>query len=156
MPGAACSESYRRFYTDAAASASYGGPLPASHAQARLAADIGAWRLQGFGVWAIQRQQERDFIGTCGFWQGQGWPRELTWWLLPEARGMGYAKEASEAVLQYAYDVLAWQAVETYMKDSNHEARALAVRLGGRHVARRVFPDGEARNVYVLPRPNAA
>ena len=73
------------FYTTQAASHAYGGPM------------------QGFGVWAIERMGTRDIIGTCGFWQGNGWPRELTWWLLPVARGQGYALEASRAAVAHAY-----------------------------------------------------
>ncbi|MBS0658373.1 MAG: GNAT family N-acetyltransferase [Verrucomicrobia bacterium] len=152
-PGPSCAEAYRRFYTDAAASAAYGGPLTAGQADARLAKDVAAWTQQGFGVWAVQRREQGDIIGTCGFWQGPGWPRELTWWLLPEARGQGYAKEASQTAIRHAYDVFGWAAVETYMEDANHEARALVVRLGGQRVDRRVFPDGKERDFYRFPRP---
>ncbi|MEL6871012.1 MAG: GNAT family N-acetyltransferase [Pseudomonadota bacterium] len=122
-PGVACWDAYRQFYTDEAASKMYGGPLSVSAAWERLASDLGAWHLQGFGVWVIQRRREQDFVGTCGFWQGKGWPRELTWWLLPVARGSGIATEASRAAIDFAYDSLNWSSVETYMNDDNDAAR---------------------------------
>lgn len=80
---------YESFYTDAEASKMYGGPMAVWQAWARLASELGTWHLQGFGVWLLRRKRERDYVGTCGFWQGKGWPRELTWWLLPKARCQG-------------------------------------------------------------------
>jgi [ribosomal protein S5]-alanine N-acetyltransferase len=150
----ACEAVYEAFYTDAEASAAYGGPLTAAGAWNRLAADMGAWSLQGFGVWAIRRRAENDLVGVCGFWQGKGWPRELTWWLLPGTRGQGIAAEASEAVIRHAYVNLGWARVETYMNDSNAAARALVLRLGGVKTGRRRFPDGLERDLFLLPAPN--
>jgi RimJ/RimL family protein N-acetyltransferase len=117
------------------ASAFYSGPLTPAAAWSRLAADIGVWHLQGFGVWAIHDRQTGQVLGVCGFWQGKGWPRELTWWLLPGARGQGIALEASRVVIHHAFNHLHWPLVQTYMNDSNAAARALvwgAKRLGGR------------------------
>lgn len=142
---------YRRFYTDADASRAYSGPLSAGAAWSRLASDLGSWHLQGFGVWLIQRKAEGDFVGTCGFWQGKAWPRELTWWLLPEFRGAGIANEASIAAIAHAYRVFKWEAVETYMSDQNQLAQALVQRLGGQKVGRQTFPDGLERDLYRIP-----
>ncbi len=154
--GRDCDALYQRFYTDAEASKAYGGPLSPGAARSRLAADIGTWTLQGFGVWAIQEIQGARLVGVCGFWQGWGWPRELTWWLLPEARGKGFAQEASVAAIALAYDVWRWPEVQTYMNDENLEARALVARLGGHMAFRQVFPDGIERDVFRLPPPVAA
>jgi [ribosomal protein S5]-alanine N-acetyltransferase len=82
---AACEGLYEEFYLDAEASARYGGPLTPGAAWARLSADVGSWHLRGFGVWAVQRRERQDLVGVCGYWQGKGWPRDLTWWLLPRA-----------------------------------------------------------------------
>ncbi|HET6804727.1 MAG TPA: GNAT family N-acetyltransferase [Frateuria sp.] len=152
-PDASCDAAYQRFYTDAEASRAYGGPLTPGAAWARLASDLGSWHLQGFGVWALRLREEGQIIGACGFWQGRGWPRELTWWLLPEARGRGLAYEASRAAVRHAYDAFGWPTVETYMHDANGPARALAGRLGGQPCGRRSFPDGLERDVYLIPRP---
>lgn len=136
---------------------SYGGPISAGAAWARLSADLGSWYLQGFGVWAVERKLQKDIVGTCGFWQGKGWPRELTWWLLPEARGHGLAKEASVAAVAHAYTAFRWAEVQTYMKDENAAARALVLALGGVKIARQSFPDGLERDLFHIPmRPNNA
>lgn len=148
-----CEDMYDRFYTDADASREYGGPLSSANAWARLSADIGSWHLQGFGVWAIRRREQDDLVGVCGFWQGKGWRRELTWWILPEARGCGVAFEASLAAITHAYDGFGWQSVETYMNDDNAPARALVQKLGGQNIGRSSFPDGKARDLFHLPHP---
>lgn len=152
-PDAGCDAAYQRFYTDAEASKFYSGPLTPAATWARLASDLGNWHLQGFGVWAIRETESGDILGTCGFWQGRGWPRELTWWLLPEARGKGIAQEASRAAVAHAYDVFGWSSVETYMNDDNLAAKSLVLKLGGVRVERRVFPDGLERDYFHIPRP---
>jgi RimJ/RimL family protein N-acetyltransferase len=152
-PSIDCFEVYEEFYTDAEASKTYGGPINAEQVWARLKADLGSWYLLGFGVWVIQQKLDNSLVGTCGFWQGKGWPRELTWWLLPEARGQGIAKEASKAVLLHAYRIFQWESVETYMNDDNLLARSLVERIGGIKNRRLKFPDGLSRDVYVFPKP---
>lgn|GEM_PF-544643 len=149
-------EHYLEFFTDAEASASYGGPLTEGQAWARLAADRGTWALRGFGVWVVTSLDTGSVFGGCGFWQGLGWPHELTWWLRPDARGSGVAREASQAAIRHAYEVWGWPTVQTYMTDDNEPARALALRLGGLPVGRHVLPDGEERTIYVLPRPDGS
>lgn len=146
---------YEAFYTNAQASCAYGGPLTPEAARARLASDLGTWHRSGFGVWLIQRRQQQDLVGVCGYWQGKGWPKELTWWLLPQARGAGIAQEASRAAIEHAYRVFGWSVVETYMNDTNEPARALALRLGASKTRRQEFPDGLERDVFVLPPPRA-
>lgn len=155
-PSKLCESAYLRFYTDESASKAYGGPLTAAAAWARLASDLGNWYLQGFGVWAVRRKLQQDIVGTCGFWQGMGWPRELTWWLLPECRGQGFAKEASLAAVNHAYAVEGWPEVQTYMNDENAPARSLVLALGGVKLGRQGFPDGHDRDIFHIPPPCAA
>jgi ribosomal-protein-alanine N-acetyltransferase len=146
-------EVYERFYTDSEASKAYGGPIEAEQTLARLKADLGSWYLFGFGVWVIQLKSDNSFIGTCGFWQGKYWPKELTWWVLPKARGKGIATEASKAAIAHAYNEFQWTTVKTYMNDDNVAARTLVEKLGGQKVDRKSFNDGLSRNIYKLPRP---
>lgn len=106
----------------------------------------------GFGVWAIQIKSDKSIVGTCGFWKGLDWPRELTWWVTPEARGKGIATEASEAVIRHAYSEFKWDIIETYMNDENIAARSLVEKLGGIKSRREMFPDGVNRDIYEFPR----
>jgi RimJ/RimL family protein N-acetyltransferase len=117
---------------------------------------LGHWHLQGFGVWAVQRRSEGDIVGTCGFWQGKGWPRELTWWLAPEVRGQGLAREASLGAVAHAYSSFGWPVVQTYMDDDNLAARALVQSLEGYLVGRQRFPDGVDRDLFSIPQQAVA
>jgi len=153
-PSVADFQAYVDFYADAAASSFYGGPLNREQAWRRLASDIGHWSLRGFGIWSLREIGRDAIVGGCGIVWPEGWPRhELTWWIAPAARRRGFALEASEAAIRWAYDELGWTSVETHMKDDNAAARALAERLGGQITAREQFPDGLARDIYSLPRP---
>ena len=72
-PSAACADLYRTFYTDADASSSYGGPLSVVGSWTRLASDLGAWHLNGFGIWVLRDRERDELVGVCGFWQSPGW-----------------------------------------------------------------------------------
>ncbi|MGI9607860.1 MAG: GNAT family N-acetyltransferase, partial [Acidimicrobiales bacterium] len=149
IPSRDHADHYLDFFTDAEASASYGGPLTENQSWARLAHDRGVWHLRGFGVWVMTSNETGGIVGGCGFWQGFGWPRELTWWLLPHARGAGLAREASQAAIRHAYEEFEWRNVQTYMTDDNAPARALAERLGGKNGGRHRFPDDVDRTIYL-------
>ncbi|PEQ11073.1 GNAT family N-acetyltransferase [Novosphingobium sp. PC22D] len=145
---------YRAFFADGDASRFYGGPLDEAQAWRVLATDIGHWHLRGYGRWAVVVRDSGTMIGGCGLWWPQGYPRpELTWWIVPAARRLGYALEASRAAVAFGYRDLGWALVETHMRDENLAARGLVRKLGGTMIARETFPDGIARNVYGIPCP---
>lgn len=152
LPVANDFELYRSFFSDAEASKFYGGPLRDEQAWRVLAGHVGHWQLRGYGIWIVERKEDGRVIGGCGFAWPEGWPRrELTWWLLPEARGAGAATEVSRAAISHAYGDYGWDLVETHMDDRNIGARALVERLGGKIIAREMFPDQRKRNIYRLP-----
>lgn len=147
------SSAYEKFYADAEASSFYGGPKSQHEAWNKLARDLGHWSLRGYGPWVLERQEDGAVVGACGLVWPKGWPRsELTWWIAPEARRQGFAKEASRAAISFGYDVLKWDLVQTHMRDENLAAKALVLSLGGVPITRESFPDGFARDIYELPR----
>lgn len=132
----------------------YRGERSVSEVQDILAEDIAHWQAKGFGMWLLEDLQSGAIVGGCGIVHPDDWPRhELTWWLMPDQRGKGYATEASIAAINFAYNVLGWSVVETHMRDENAPARALVNRLGGQKIDRLKFPDGVARDVFALPAP---
>lgn len=148
---------YKAFYENGEASHFYGGPLRADSAWRVLASHLGHWQLRGYGMWVIEPKTGTDIIGGCGFVWPEGWPRrELTWWLMPQARGTGAAVEVSQAAIRHAYEVYGWPLVETHMKDDNEAARGLVRKLGGEPIAREMFPDGKERTVYGFPKPDGS
>ncbi|VAV93982.1 hypothetical protein MNBD_ALPHA07-1719 [hydrothermal vent metagenome] len=133
----------------------YRGGRTQTEVQANLAADIAHWS-KGFGMWLLSLKND-EVIGGAGIAHPDNWPsHELTWWLMPDHRGMGFATEASRAVINCGYDILNWSQVETHMRDENLPARKLAKRLGGTITRRDTFPDGVTRDVFTLPRSGKA
>ena len=157
-PAAAHFAAYRAFYCGAdGAQRRGGGAKTERDAWNILAADIGHWAFNGFGIWVLIARETGATVGAAGLYHPAGWPsHELTWWLLPEARGQAYATEASRAAIRFGYETLGWPVVETQMRDENRPARRLAERLGGKALRREIFPDGVARDVFALPRPTGA
>lgn len=144
---------YKIFYRDKIASQAYGGPLTDFLSWKKLAADIGHWHLKGFGMWSIEERLTGQMVGGCGLVWPESYPRsELTWWILPTARRKGYAFEASKKVVEFGYNTLKWDRVETHMNDENHAARNLVFKLDGQFLERARFPDGIDRDVYAFPR----
>ncbi len=132
---------------------SYRAPRPRDEVEGLLERDIAEWQRNGFGMFVLSRKDTGAFVGGAGIAHPADWPRhELTWWLMPEAQGTGFATEASRAIISWAFGVLGWPVVETHMRDENLPARRLAQRLGGQVIARQTFPDGVTRDVFALPR----
>ncbi|MEJ6393668.1 GNAT family N-acetyltransferase [Gymnodinialimonas sp. 2305UL16-5] len=156
-PGAQDLVSYEAFYAVSDVTVGgYRGGRSAQEVAEILAQDIAHWADKGFGMFLLRRKGEEAVLGGAGLVHPDNWPsHELTWWLMPEARGAGYATEASRAVIDWAYRVLGWLRVETHMRDENTAARAIAQRLGGTIDRRETFPDGVTRDVYVLPKQGA-
>ncbi len=153
-PQAADLDAYAAFYSGASdLPGKYRGPRTRDEARQVLEGDIDHWRRKGFGMWLLVRQNDDAIVGGCGIAHPDDWPsHELTWWLMPEERGKGYATEASLAAIRFGYKTLGWPSVETHMRDENMPARRLAERLGGKVVRRDIFPDGVARDVFAFPR----
>ncbi|MEM9060010.1 MAG: GNAT family N-acetyltransferase [Pseudomonadota bacterium] len=135
----------------------YRAPRDCAEVEEILQRAISEWDRLGFGMFVLKRKDTGAFLGGTGIVHPVGWPRhELTWWLMPDAQGTGFATEASRAVLNWAYGTLGWPVVETHMRDENMPARRLAERLGGTVIARETFPDDVTRDVFALPRPEAS
>lgn len=107
-PCAADLDAYRAFYavSDVTVGGYRGGRSDADVA-AILDRDIAHWAAKGFGMFTLRRISDGAFLGGTGLSHPDGWPsHELTWWQMPEARGHGYATEASRAVIDWAYGTL--------------------------------------------------
>lgn len=129
----------------------YRGGRSADEVANMLDRDIAHWQRKHFGMFLVF--EGGNFMGGTGLAHPDDWPcHELTWWLMPASRGKGIATRASHAVINWAYDILGWDRVETHMRDENVPAHRLAQRLGGKIDRRQRFPDGVERDVFVLPR----
>ncbi len=64
-------------------------------------------REQGFSFWIVERRSDRALLGFCGFKRGTVNPimgeMEIGWRFRQDAWGQGYAREAAQACLDWAW-----------------------------------------------------
>jgi len=119
-----------RFYADPN-STMYGGPCDRITAWRKVATYPGHWVLRGYGPFAIEETATGTFLGWSGMWDPEGWPEpEITWALLPEFQGRGFATEAARRSLQAAYEHFGWTTAISLIDDRNKASMAVALRIG--------------------------
>ena len=75
-----------------------GRPMSRADAWRSLASSIGHWHLRGYGTWAVERKEDKAFMGRVGMINPEGWPGlEIGWTLGKPHWGKGYATEAAAA-----------------------------------------------------------
>ncbi|MBV0910963.1 GNAT family N-acetyltransferase [Anianabacter salinae] len=97
-----------------------------------FAAEIGHWEIMGFGMFAVcQRSDPDTALGLVGPWFPPDWPEtEIGWMMFQGSEGKGFAHEAAEASLRFAFDTLGWAQAVSYIDPANARSIALAERLG--------------------------
>jgi RimJ/RimL family protein N-acetyltransferase len=119
-----------RYYADIENARYVGGKKNADQAWRHMALQIGHWKLNGFGYWAVDEKQSNSFVGCAGLWQSPGWPElELGYWLVKEQQGNGYATEACLRCIDYARNVLHATSLVSYIDPANQASIRLAGRL---------------------------
>lgn len=112
-----------------------GQPLDRTNAWRSLAMLLGHWALRGYGMWALELKETGEFIGRAGLMNPDGWPDlELGWMLKPEHRHQGYATEAGNASLDFAWNQLHARRVISLVRIGNEASDRVAERLGGEHI----------------------
>ena len=108
----------------------------------------GSWALDGFGMFSVIEKSTGRWIGRIGPLCPHGWPdREVGWGLLTEAQGKGYAREAAIASMDFACDVLDWDAIIHTINPGNQPSAKLAQTLGSSVLRQARLPDPYADQV---------
>lgn len=118
-----------------------GGVQAAPVAWRTLCATAGGWMIRGFSMFSVIEKDTGRWIGRVGPLQPEGWPgTEVGWGLVREVWGRGYATEAAQACLDYAFGTLGWDEAIHTIDAANAASQAVAQRLGSRILRRTFLP----------------
>jgi RimJ/RimL family protein N-acetyltransferase len=131
LPTLADYEPWAAFGADEEATRHIGGVQARSPAWRSLAATLGSWHLQGFGMFSVIEKASGRWVGRVGPWQPEGWPgTEVGWSIARDVWGRGYAPEAAAASIDWAFDALDWEQVIHTIDPANSNSKRVAARLG--------------------------
>lgn len=120
----------------AAVTAQLGGPSSPEDIDAALGRIARCQEEHGFCFWAVERKSDSALLGYCGLKVTDlpGTPVhgdiEIGWRLREDAWGQGYAREAAEAVLAWAWANLDCGRVVSFTIPANEPSWRLMERIG--------------------------
>lgn len=131
-----------------------GGAIPRVQAWRWLASEVAMWELMGHGAWGIEAR-DGTFLGQVGIFKPPHFPEaELGWTLLAPAEGQGYATEAANAALLWAWD-RDFDTLVSYIDPANARSIKLAERLGAVPDPDAALPEGETAQETIVYRHRA-
>jgi RimJ/RimL family protein N-acetyltransferase len=99
-----------------------------------MAGWIGHWALRGYGQWALVERESGQLIGRGGLINPEGWPGAEVGYLLGKAWwGRGYATEAAQAALDWAFRERDFDRILSLIDPANAASLRVAERIGERH-----------------------
>jgi RimJ/RimL family protein N-acetyltransferase len=117
---------------------------------------IGHWHLRGYGQWTVLHGTTGEVIGRVGLWNPEGWPGlELGWIIRRSLWGKGFATEAAEAALRWAWDNVATDHIISIIQPDNVRSIRVAEKLGERF-EREDIVNGTDVHIYGIGRPARA
>jgi RimJ/RimL family protein N-acetyltransferase len=158
---------YARHLNTPAVTANVGGLQSEADMAAAFERIDGYQRDTGHTFWAVERKADGAFLGFCGLKVANvpGTPVhgeiEIGWRLREDAWGQGYAREAAEAALDWAWANLDVPRVVSFTIPANEASWGLMERLGMTRREDLDFPHPQfapdhplsAHIVYVMDRP---
>jgi len=100
------------------------------------------------GRWAVCGKKQGEFLGWCGLKQH---PKEgyidVGYRFFEKHWGKGYATEATEGVLSYAFNVLRVQDIYAYVDKRNHASAKVATN-SGLVFQKEIIHEGHQTNIY--------
>ena len=106
--------------------------LSEEEVEARLAQEIEREKQDGVQYWALFQKDSDVFVGCCGLYPyaPEENTYELGFLLTRDHWGQGYAKEAAQAVVRYAFDKLEVSALVAEHHPDNEAAYHILIKLG--------------------------
>jgi len=95
--------------------------------------NVERYKKYGFGLWAVVRKDNDEFIGDCGITMqnidGEEKP-EIGYHIRRDYWGQGYATEAASACKEHAFNKLGLEEAFSYMRSDNLASRRVAEKIG--------------------------
>jgi len=95
--------------------------------------NIERYKNDGFGLWAVIRKADNQFLGDCGITlqniDGDILP-EIGFHIIKTFCNMGYATEAAEACKKYAVEVLGFKSIYSYSEVGNKASQRVSSKIG--------------------------
>jgi RimJ/RimL family protein N-acetyltransferase len=96
-----------------------------------LAMIVGHWHLRGFGMWGVFEKESGALVGRAGFHQPEGWPDfELGWTFGRNWWGRGYATEAAQRCVRFAFEEMGRDHLISLIDPANVASIRVAERIG--------------------------
>ena len=132
-----------------------GGKLDHEGAWACFASELASWLLDDFGYWTAARRSDDMPVAFVGIIHPSIFPEtELGWMTTVESEGQGYAFEAANAALDWAFGPRGLTTLVSYIDPENARSIALAERLGATRDPKTKGPSADDL-VYRHPRRSA-
>lgn len=115
-----------------------------------FAAQAGLWLLQGAGWWAVEARHSGELVGNVGvFFRGASTVMEIGFNTYRTFWDHGFATEAAEAVLNYAFEVRGESKIHALIAPGNAASLKVAQRLGATFDTETDI-QGQAIGVYTM------
>jgi RimJ/RimL family protein N-acetyltransferase len=96
-----------------------------------MAMFLGHWQLRGYGMWAVENRQSGEMLGRVGCWKPEGWiDFEIGWMIARKYWGYGFATEAGQAAIAFAFEELQRSHIISLICPANLASRRVAEKLG--------------------------
>lgn len=131
----------------------YPKPFDLDKSKSWIALNIDNYAKYGFGLWAVVLKSGNQFIGDCGITmqniKGNLVP-EIGYHINKQFTNKGYATEAARACVKYAFEVLKFDKVYSYMKYTNIPSQRVAEKNGMRFIAEIEDDKNEKTRIYAI------
>jgi [ribosomal protein S5]-alanine N-acetyltransferase len=131
-----------------------GGPLSPENAQAKIRAEMSCLERSGVQYWPVFETHTNEFVGCCGLRPWAYTPpegHELGFHLVKAKWGRGYALEAAQGVIKYAFERLKFPMLRAGHHPEHVNSRKILLRLGFQFVDEVFYkPTGLLHPTYKL------
>lgn len=130
----------------------FGGPFSAEDIDERLQREIARMNTHQFQYWPIHLLSNREHVGCCGLrlYRPDDKIHELGFHLRPRYWGQGLAREAAQAVIDFAFATVGAKALSAGHHPANLNSKKVIEKLGFRYTHDEYFPALQMSIPYYL------